>query len=160
MFAKKVSEGEKIASIIQGASCNSSGAHLHFIVTSGGNTQNPFNYLKSGIEYRNCSGAGDCSDGDPFNPSGSWSWPINPPVRFVQGYGSTWAVQHTWVGQIYNFHNGIDIYSDSSSDVKAVKSGSLYRGSYGGSRGCRLRYVKVSHDEGGFETFYLHINYN
>lgn len=159
IFAKKVGEGEKIASIIQGSSCNSSGTHLHFIVSTGGNAQNPFNYLKSGIDYQNCSGAGECSVGDPFNPSGSWNWPVDPPVKFVQGYGSTWAVQHTWVGQVYNFHNGIDILSDSSADIKAVKSGSLYRGSYGGSRGCRLRYVKVVHDEGGIDTYYLHINY-
>ncbi|OGY09828.1 MAG: hypothetical protein A2700_01625 [Candidatus Blackburnbacteria bacterium RIFCSPHIGHO2_01_FULL_44_64] len=154
-----VSGGQHIASIIQGASCNSSGAHVHFITAKNGTTQNPLNYLKPGISYKNCSGGGGCSEGDPFNPSGDWDWPINPTVEFNQGYGATWAVNNTWVGKIYNFHNGIDISSDSSSDVKAVKSGTLYRGSYGGSNGCQLRYVRVDHDDSDIDTFYLHINY-
>jgi len=154
-----VGQGQRIASIIQGASCNSSGQHLHFIVSQGGAVQNPFNYLKSGIAFNNCSG-GSCgsSDGDPFNPSGSWDWPIVPTVDFSQGYGVTWAVRNTWVGSIYGFHNGIDIDSPSS-EVRAVRSGVLYRGSYVGSAGCALRYVRVDHDENEFETFYLHINY-
>ncbi len=148
---RKVNEGERIASIIQGASCNSSGTHLHFIVQQNGSTVNPFNFLSS-ADHTNTTG------GDPFNPSGSWNWPIEPRIQYNQGYGETWAVRNTWVGQVYRFHNGIDISSGSSS-VKAVKSGTLYQGSYGGSGGCRLRYVKVKHDEGGLETLYLHINY-
>jgi len=153
-----VNAGERIASIIQGPSCNSSGSHLHFIVARGGNTENPFNYLKP-IDHQNCSGPGECSPGDPFNPSGSWDWPINAPVKFSQGYGSTWAVQNTWVGRIYQFHNGIDINNEGNSEVKAVRSGTLYRGSYTGANGCRLRYVRVKHDENDIETYYLHINY-
>lgn len=156
--ARHVSEGERIASVIQGASCNSSGTHLHFIVNNGGSTQNPFSYLKP-VDSRNCSGGGSCSEGDPFNPTGSWNWPIDPPIQFFQGYGETWAVRNTWAGQIYSFHNGIDIGTTGSWDVKAVKSGTLYQGSYGGSGGCRLRYVRVRHDEGEIDTFYLHINY-
>jgi len=154
-----IEEGQKIASVIEGASCNSGGTHLHFIVSINGNTQNPFGFLKSGIDYENCSGPGECSEGDPFNPSGSWNWPLNPKIRFYQGYGETWAVRNTWVGNIYKSHNGIDIGSTSSLDVKAVKSGTLYRGSYSGYNGCSLRYVKVVHDEGGIETYYLHVNY-
>lgn len=153
-----VSAGQKIASIIQGASCNSGGPHVHFIVSNNGATQNPFDYLRSGVDYKNCSGPGACSEGDPFNPSGSWDWPISPTIQFNQGYGATWAVQNSWVGKIYSFHNGIDINSDNP-DVHAVKSGTLYRGSYSGSGGCSLRYVRVHHDEGGLDTFYLHINY-
>lgn len=157
--AGHVDQGQRIANIIQGASCNSSGGHLHFIVSSGGNTQNPFNYLKPGIGYENCSGAGACSEGDAFNPSGSWEWPIQPTVHYSQGYGSTWAVNNTWVGGIYKFHNGIDIDSSSSSEVRAVQPGTLYQGSYTGYNGCRLRYVRVDHDNSDLETFYLHINY-
>ena len=156
----KVSQGQKIASIIQGPSCNSSGEHLHFMVTQGGNTQNPFNYLKAGIDYENCSSSScGASDADTFNPSGSWDWPVNPKIKFFQGYGSTWAIRNSWVGRIYQFHNGIDIESESSADVKAVKAGTLFRGGYTGYNGCSLRYVKVRHDEGGLETYYLHINY-
>ncbi len=156
--AGKVNQGDRIASIIQGTSCNSSGTHLHFIVRQSGSTLNPFNYLKP-IDYENCSGSSCGSgNGDSFNPTGSWDWPLNPTIKYTQGYGSTWAVRNTWVGRIYVFHNGIDINS-GSGDVKAVKSGNLYRGSYGGYKGCRLRYVRVDHDDSDIDTLYLHINY-
>ena len=158
--AGEVNEGDRIASVISGASCNSSGGHLHFIVSSNGNTSNPFNYLKGGIENENCSGSGCGSgDGDGFSPSGDWNWPIDPKIIFSQGYGSTWAVRNTWVGQIYSAHNGIDIRSASSLTVKAVKAGTLYRGSYLGANGCRLQYVKLDHKDSDLVTFYLHVNY-
>jgi len=154
-----IQEGQKVAAIIQGASCNSSAAHLHFIVAKGNQTQNPFSYLKPGIEHNNCTGGGECSGADPFNPSGSWNWPIAPTVRYNQGYGRTWAVANTWVGRIYSQHNGIDINSTSSPEVKAVRPGKLFRGSYTGSGGCRLRYVRVDHSDSDLDTYYLHINY-
>jgi peptidoglycan hydrolase CwlO-like protein len=159
--AGHVKAGDKIASIIQGGSCNSSGTHLHFMVSESGVIKNPFGYLKT-IDYINCSGPGgynECNPGDPFNPTGSWDWPISPPVRFSQGFGDTWAVHNTWVGQIYSFHNGIDINSESSSTVKAIKDGDLFKGSYSGSGGCSLRYVRVHHDEGNVDTYYLHVNF-
>lgn len=155
----KVNQGERIASIIQSPSCNSSGEHLHFIMRKSGEIQNPFDYLKGGIDYINCSGGGTCNSGDPFNPHGNWEWPISPKIRFTQGYGATWAVRNTWVGKIYSFHNGIDIDSESSPEVRAVRSGILYRGSFSGSGGCALRYVRVEHDGGDFDTLYLHVNY-
>ena len=154
-----VNEGERIASVIQGASCNSSGTHTHFIVSSNGVTQNPFSYLRSGVSYENCSGPYCGSpDGDPFNPGGSWNWPMNPSIKFNQGYGVTWAVRNTWAGSIYSFHNGLD-FNGASSEVKAVRAGTLYRGSYIGGSGCSLRYVRVDHDENELDTFYLHVNY-
>ena len=155
----QVGEGQRIANIIQGASCNSSASHTHFIVRKpGGVTDNPFSYLQGGIAYENCSGSScGSSDGDTFNPGGSWIWPISPKIRFTQGYGYTWAVQNTWVGRIYKFHNGIDIVSDSSSEVKAVKAGKLFQGSY--NVGCLLKYVRVDHDDSDVDTLYLHINY-
>ena len=156
----KVSQGQRIASIIQGPSCNSSGTHLHFMISQNGTTQNPFNYLKDGIGFENCSGSScGSSDGDSFNPSGSWDWPISSKIRFTQGYGSTWAIRNSWVGRIYSFHNGLDINSESSPEVNAVQTGTLFRGSYSGSGGCRLRYVRVDHDDGDLDSFYLHINY-
>jgi len=152
-----VSEGQKIAILIEGVSCNSSGTHLHFMVAEGGSTHNPFNYLKGGIDYENCSGSSCGSDdGDPFSPSGSWNWPLNPPLKFTQGYGHTWAIDHTWVGRVYDFHNGIDIVSDNL-EVKAVKAGKLYKGVYEG--GCNLSYVRVDHDDSNLDTLYLHVNY-
>jgi peptidoglycan hydrolase CwlO-like protein len=155
-----VSQGDTIASVIQGPSCNSSGGHLHFIISQNGVTQNPFSYLKNGIAFENCSGSSCGSgDADPFNPSGSWEWPISPEIKYTQGYGSTWAVNNSWVGKVYSFHNGIDIISKSSPSVRAVQAGDLYRGSYSGSGGCRLRYVRIDHKDSELETFYLHINY-
>ncbi|KKQ51323.1 MAG: hypothetical protein US72_C0018G0015 [Microgenomates group bacterium GW2011_GWC1_38_12] len=121
----KVSVGQRIASIIQGASCNSSGSHLHFIIRQGTATQNPFSYLRSGIDYENCSGSScGSNDGDPFSPTGGWDWPINR----------------------------------NSTEVKAVKTGTLFRGSYG-TGSCRLRYVRVDHEDSDLDTLYLHINY-
>jgi len=149
-----VNQGDRIASVIQGSSCNSSGSHLHFIVSDDNTTFNPFSYLKP-VGHENCSGGGECSPGDPFNPSGSWEWPISPTIKLTQGYGYTWAVQNTWVGRIYQFHNGIDINSNDPT-IRAVRSGTLYQGSYGA---CRLRYVRVAHDDSNLDTFYLHINY-
>ncbi len=153
---RKVSEGERIASMISGTSCNSGGTHLHFIISRDGNTQNPFSFLKGGIDYENCSG-GICGsgNGDPFNPSGSFSWPISPKITLTQGYGDTWAIHHTWVGRIYSFHNGIDIVSDSL-EVKAVAPGTLFAGSYNGS--CSLKYVRVQSND-NIDTYYLHVNF-
>lgn len=156
----KVSQGSRIASIIQGPSCNSNGQHLHFIVSRDRSTQNPFSYLRPISDFKNCSGSSCGSgDGDPANMGGSWDWPIATPIELNQGYGSTWAVRNSWVGRIYSFHNGIDIDSHSSPEVRAVQSGTLYRGSYGGANGCRLRYVRVDHDNSDIDTLYLHINY-
>lgn len=156
---KDVKQGDTIASIIQGSSCNSNGTHLHFIVSDNGIVKNPFGYLKDGIDYTNCSGSSCGNGGDPFNPTGSWSWPLSASIRYFQGYGETWAVRNSWVSRIYRFHNGIDIVSTSSMSVKAVKDGTLYRGSYSGSGGCRLRYVRVEHKDSDISTFYLHVNY-
>lgn len=149
-----VDEGQKIASIIQGPSCNSSNTHLHFMISDNGSAKNPFSYLKN-IDNINCSGPGECSGADSFSPAGDWNWPINARIRFSQGYGYTWAIQNTWVGKIYQFHNGIDINSESSSVVKAVKSGTLYKGTF--LYGCALSYVRVDHDNSNLDTFYLHV---
>ena len=144
---KQVSQGETIATIISGASCNSTGSHLHFTVSRNGVAENPFNYLKP-VDYTNDSG------GDTFNPSGSWDWPLDPPIDFNQGYGDTWFVR---TYHAYSFHNGIDI-AGSSPNVKAVKSGTLFQGSYTGSGGCRLKYVRVHQPDDGLDMFYLHVN--
>jgi peptidoglycan hydrolase CwlO-like protein len=143
-----VSEGSVIATVKVGASCNSSGTHLHFTVSRNGATENPFSYLKP-IDHNNQAG-------DPFNPSGSWEWPMNPTIQFHQGYGNTSFASSG--ASFYSFHNGIDI-SGSSTVVKAVRAGTLFQGSYTGQGGCRLQYVRVHHTDDGLDTFYLHVNY-
>lgn len=151
---RDVSKGESIAFIIPGRSCNSSGSHLHFIVQDGGGVKNPFSYLKP-VDFQNCSGSSCGSgDGDPFNPSGDWNWPLSPQIKMYQGYGETWAVRNTWAGRIYRFHNGVDIIG-SSSNVRAVNDGVLYRGSY--SVGCALQYVRLVHKDSNVSTLYLHV---
>lgn len=158
---REVSAGEVIAHVepnrSDGDYCNSSGPHLHFIIADNANTFNPFNYLKS-IDYENVSG------GDPFNPTGSWDWPLNPKIILHQGYGSTWAVRNTWVGKIYQFHNGLDL-TGGSDEIRAIQPGKLFRGSYPGKRiysksGCSLLYVKVDHKDSDLDSYYLHVSYN
>ncbi|OGK53081.1 hypothetical protein A2970_00440 [Candidatus Roizmanbacteria bacterium RIFCSPLOWO2_01_FULL_44_13] len=143
---REVKKGDVIASMISGASCNSSGTHLHFIIQEGSSVQNPFNYLKD-VDHIDYTG------GDPWNPSGSWDWPISPRIEFNQGYGETWAVRNTWVGNIYRFHNGIDVFG-SSYNVYSVADGTLYRGSY--NVGCTLSYTKLVHKDSNINTLYLH----
>lgn len=174
---RDVSQGEVIAKIIgydlwkqnkNSSSCNSGGAHLHFIVADRiANkmiVKNPFNYLKS-ADNINCSGIdkdGRCYAGDLFNPINSidsWNWPIDPAITLNQGYGYTWAVKNTWVGKIYDFHNGLDIIG-TSENVKAVQPGKLYSDAYVGSNNCALQYVCVDHKDTNVDTFYLHVNYN
>lgn len=148
----EVKEGDKIASIIPGASVCSTGTHLHFEVAKDGAHRNPAEYLKStDIIWSNHDG--------PFSFSGGWNWPVNNAARITQGYGMTWyaAVQRAYGGAP---HTGIDMVSKSYGDytIKAVKDGKLYRGSIPCGAGL-LRYVKVEHDEGGISTYYLHVNY-
>jgi peptidoglycan hydrolase CwlO-like protein len=153
-----ISAGQIIAKVIPGPSCNSSGSHLHFIVAKDKDIYSPFGYLKS-IEHENCSGSSCGSDdGDSFNPTGSWEWPLSARIKMMQGFGVTWAIKNTWVRSIYNFHNGIDILG-GSLDIRAVQNGKLYRGSYSGKSGCALKYVRVHHSDGGLDTYYLHVNY-
>lgn len=152
-LVRHVSEGEKIASIIEGRSCNSSGTHLHFMVVEGNNALNPANYLT------NKSVSWDNSPDSPFSFTGSIQWPMNDPIRITQGYGWTYYANIGYyrdAGGTKHPHNGLDLVSTDMS-VRSVKAGNLYRGSY--SIGCILRYVRVDNDDSGLDTYYLHINY-
>ena len=142
-----VNEGSKIASIIPGKSCNSSGTHVHFEVVQNGNQRNPFDYLSGKTVIW------DSVDSQP-SFSGNWDWPINDPIRITQGYG------RTSYSAIYadGFHTGVDmVNNDKNYELKAVKNGVLYRGAIACGGGT-LRYVKVDHGD-GLVTYYLHVNY-
>jgi len=150
---RNVQEGETIASIISGASACSTGTHLHFEVVKNGINYNPAEFLKSigGITWNNQP------DGS-FDLNGSWNWPVNDAARITQGYGMTYyaRVMRAYGGSP---HTGIDMLSkNGGNDIKAVKSGSLYRGSISCGGGL-LRYVRVVHDGDGVVTYYLHVNY-
>lgn len=154
-----VKVGQKVASVISGGSCNSFGSHLHFMIKSDGVAQNPFDYLKSGVSYVNCSGSScGSSDGDPFNPHGKWPWPLQGKIKMSQGFGYTWATRYPRIsGVFYRYHDGLDILGDSLS-VYAVQDGTYYRGTYTGGNGCALRYVRLDH-KNGVQSYYLHVNY-
>jgi len=149
----EVQAGDRIATVIEGASACSTGSHLHFEVVSGGTHRDPANYLKplDGIAwYNNPDGA--------FGLSGDWDWPVENPAKITQGYGMTYyaRVRRAYGGAP---HTGIDMFSkDYNFVVKAVKNGTLSRGSIPCGGGV-LRYVKVDHAQDGLSTYYLHVNY-
>lgn len=140
-----VGEGERVASIIQGASPCSTGTHLHFEVTQNGGRKNPFEVLK------NTSLIWDNAD-PAQNGTGSWNWPLNDPIRITQSYGNTaYSSRYT-----NNIHTGVDMTSTNST-VKAVKAGELYQGSMKCGSG-NLLYVRVKQAD-NYDSYYLHVNY-
>ncbi|MFC1653657.1 coiled-coil domain-containing protein [Patescibacteria group bacterium] len=145
-----ITQSQKIATVIPGASACSTGGHLHFEVAKSGVNHNPANYLTSkSVTWDNAP------DG-AFGFSGSWQWPINDPVRITQGYGMTYYARV--VGYYSgNPHTGIDMVNTSDYTVKAVQSGTLYRGSIACGGGT-LRYVRIKQTD-SFDTYYLHVNY-
>lgn len=151
--AGEVKQGDSIASIIVGASPCSTGTHLHFEVVQDGTHRDPAGYLK-GIDA-----AWNNSPDTSFGFGGDWEWPVNNPAKINQGYGMTYyaRVRRSYGGQP---HTGIDMASKSSGDysVKAVKDGTLFRGSIKCGGG-QLRYVKVEHKDSNLSTYYLHVNY-
>lgn len=142
-----VNEGDAIGSMISGASPCSSGTHLHFEVKNGGNRDNPSNYLSTrSLSWNN-------SPDGQFSFTGSWNWPLSDPISINQGYGITaWSNVYYGGGQ----HTGIDMSSTSTRTVKAVKSGTLFKGgiSCGGGK---LLYSRIDHND-GTQSYYLHIN--
>lgn len=146
----QVKEGDKIASVIPGASTCSSGAHLHFEVTKDNANRNPADYLRSNTVVWNNSPDGS------FGFGGSWRWPLNDTIRITQGYGMTfYASAMRYYGGAP--HTGIDMVNNQDYSVLSVKDGTLFRGSIP-CRGKPLRYVKVTHAD-GVNTYYLHVNY-
>lgn len=146
---RTVSVNEKIATIISGASACSTGSHLHFEVVQNQAHLDPSQFLKS------ISISWDNSPDSPFGFSGSWDWPLNEPVRITQGYG------HTSYSSRYlnNIHTGIDMTNANSNyEVKAVRPGTLYRGSIACGGGT-LKYVHIKHNSDAYDTYYLHVNY-
>lgn len=144
---KDVSASEKIATVINGPSACSTGAHLHFEVVKDKVHRNPSEYLKSDSVVWN-----NQPDG-PFSFGGSWDWPLNKPIKINQGYGHT-AYSSRYVN---SSHTGIDMMG-SDLEVRAVRPGKLYRGSIPCGGGT-LKYVHIKHKDDGMDTFYLHVNY-
>lgn len=144
-----VNEGDKIASIIPGASVCSGGAHLHFEVVKDGSHQNPAGYLISKAVIW------DNSPDSEFGFSGGWQWPLDDPIRITQGYGMTYyAANLRYYGGAP--HTGLDLVNEDNI-VKAVQKGKLFQGAIACGGGT-LRYVRVEQSE-GVDAYYLHVNY-
>lgn len=144
-----------------GYPCCSTGAHLHFMVTTGCErddrgyirnctTVNPADFLKNtSVKYD--------SDVVAMNYKGDWDWPIDSP-EITQEYGmSYWARTGYYGGKP---HNGIDMVS-SNSIIKAPKDGVLYRESStcGGCNGkccASVNFVILDHGNGVY-SWYWHV---
>ncbi|MCL4418786.1 hypothetical protein M1146_01640 [Patescibacteria group bacterium] len=143
----KIKEGDTVGSMISGRSACSSGTHLHFEVHKNGTIQDPSQYLSSkSVTFEN-------SPDGSFSFGGSWSWPISDPIYIEQGYGMTYWARTGWYGG--GPHTGVDMYSNSSSAVRAVKDGELFRGSIACGGG-NLLFARVDQSD-GMQTYYLHI---
>ncbi len=146
-----VKQGDRIASVISGASTCSNGSHLHFEVVRDKLNLDPASYLKPiSITWNNQP------DGS-FGFGGEWDWPLNDAARITQGYGMTYyaRVRRAYGGAP---HTGIDMVSkNGDATVRAVRDGKLYRGSIRCGSG-QLRYVRVEQAD-GLNTYYLHVNY-
>lgn len=151
-FVRDVNQGDVIGFIASHSvspGC-STGAHLHFEVQKDGSVQNPSSYLK-GANFSYEYPPEQYGYYGTVNPSGDLPWPLNETIKIHQGYGSHGFAQTFYPG---GTHTGIDMDS-ASSQVKAVKNGKLYGGSFNCSNG-KLFYAKVIHD-GGLTTWYLHM---
>jgi peptidoglycan hydrolase CwlO-like protein len=151
IFIRNVNAGDSIGTVISGRSGCSTGTHLHFSVYQGASPRDPSEYLSSkGVSYSYPES--QYGYYGTINPRGNWPWPLDDPIRVTQGYGS-----HPFAQQFYpsGFHDGIDMIG-GSLNVRAVRSGKLYEGSYGGCAFGPLTYAKIEHDD-GFITWYLHI---
>lgn len=147
-----VKEGQTIALIgNSGAPYCSTGPHLHFEVRRNSATENPANYLRSGVSYMYSYPPDQYEYYGVVNPTGSWNWPLSEPIKINQGYGS-----HGYAKSFYpdGFHRGIDVENEDSL-IKAPKDGTLYKGSTT-CRGAVMNYAAIDHGS-SLISWYWHV---
>lgn len=143
----KIKEGDVVGNMIIGKSACSSGTHLHFEVHKDNNLADPTGFLSNkSLTFEN-------SPDGQFSFNGQWNWPLVDPVLIEQGFGMTYWARIGWYGG--GPHTGIDMFSNSSLEAKAVKDGELFRGSIACGGG-QLLFARVDQSD-GIQTFYLHI---
>ncbi len=153
-YLRDVNAGDVIGNVISSASGCSSGRHLHFEVHQGNSVSDPNNFLSS-TSFSYSYNSDQYSYYGTINPHGDWPWPMSQPIRINQGYGSTGFAKDFYSNK---FHQGIDMDSGSSTQVRAVRSGKLYGGSYqcGGRYPGTLLFAKVDSGD-GTNVWYLHV---
>lgn len=150
VFLRNINVGESVGTVIDSPSGCSTGRHLHFSVYQGTSVRDPNDYLSS-KSFTYSYDENLYSYYGTINPHGSYPWPLDDPIKINQGYGS-----HGYAARYPGgMHDGIDM-DGGSLNVKAVRAGKLYEGSYSGCSYGPLSYAKVEHDD-GLITWYLHI---
>jgi len=125
----------------------STGKHLHFEVRKDNKWVDPASYLQS-------KSINDEEKGGMTNiGSGSWTWPVQDPIRLTQHFGHTpWSWVYKYSGGI---HTGLDMVPTSSDVIKAPADGNLYKSTEKcGSSTINIVYIEHGN---GVISFYLHV---